>query len=303
MKATYEMAQRLVAEGRVKATECGDYTIYKYARKVFYKNLWTPELELFRGTVFRGEQLVVEPMVKVYNFGERNTGVDLPVDTEVILDYKVNGFMLNATVVKELGEHRLLFSTTGSLDSDFVALGISRFFNTVPLRKVQELLEFPEFTTFTFEVVDRSDPHIVSETFGLHLLRVKTPEKVFSFEERNALARDMGLLHHKVVETTLGWALDAAKTAEHEGWMVYSTNGELLFKLKTNHYLTKKFLMRSSKASDQMFGNNPKEHFDEEFYGVVEVIRDNYSKKEWDSLDDQGRRAVIEDFFVNEGAF
>ena len=303
MKATYEMAQRLVAEGLVKATECGDYTIYKYARKVFYKNLWTPELELFRGTVFRGEQLVVEPLIKVYNFGERNTGVDLPVDTEVILDYKVNGFMLNATVVKELGKHRLLFSTTGSLDSDFVALGLSKFFNTVPLRKVQELLEFPEFTTFTFEVVDRSDPHIVSETFGLHLLRVKTPEKVFSFEERNALARDMGLLHHKVVVTTLGWALDAAKTAEHEGWMVYSTNGELLFKLKTNHYLTKKFLMRSSKASDLMFGENPKEHFDEEFYGVVEVIRDNYHKEEWDAIGDQGRRSVIEDFFANEGAF
>ncbi|AVR75919.1 RNA ligase [Aeromonas phage AhSzq-1] len=303
MKATYEMAQRLVAEGLVKATECGDYTIYKYARKVFYKNLWTPELELFRGTVFRGEQLVVEPMVKVYNFGERNTGVGLPVDTEVILDYKVNGFMLNATVVKELGKHRLLFSTTGSLDSDFVALGLSKFFNTVPLRKVQELLEFPEFTTFTFEVVDRSDPHIVSETFGLHLLRVKTPEKVFSFEERNALARDMGLLHHKVVVTTLGWALGAATIAEHEGWMVYSAKGELLFKLKTDHYLTKKFLMRSSKASDLMFGKNPKEHFDEEFYGVIEVIRDNYSKEEWDNLDDQGRRAVIEDFFVNEGAF
>lgn len=303
MKATYEMAQRLVAEGLVKATECGEYTIYKYARKVFYKNLWTPELELFRGTVLRGEQLVVEPMVKVYNFGERNTGIDLPLDTEVILDYKVNGFMLNATVVEELGEHRLLFSTTGSLDSDFVALGITKFFNTVPLRKVQELLEFPQFTTFTFEVVDRSDPHIVSETFGLHLLRVKTPEKVFSFEERNALAKDMGLLHHKVVATTLGKALEDAKTAEQEGWMIYSTNGELLFKLKTNHYLTKKFLMRSSKASDLIFGENPKEHFDEEFYGVIEVIRDNYSKEEWDNLDDQGRRAVIEDFFVNEGAF
>lgn len=175
MKATYEMAQRLVAEGLVKATECGDYTIYKYARKVFYKNLWTPELELFRGTVFRGEQLVVEPMVKVYNFGERNTGVGLPVDTEVILDYKVNGFMLNATVVKELGKHRLLFSTTGSLDSDFVALGLSKFFNTVPLRKVQELLEFPEFTTFTFEVVDRSDPHIVSETFWTAPFESKNP--------------------------------------------------------------------------------------------------------------------------------
>lgn len=303
MKATYEMAQRLVAEGLVKATECGDYTIYKYARKVFYKNLWTPELELFRGTVFRGEQLVVEPLIKVYNFGERNTGVGLPVDTEVILDYKVNGFMLNATVVKELGMHRLFFSTTGSIDSDFVVLGMNKFFNTLPIMRIQELLEFPEFTTFTFEVVDRSDPHIVSETFGLHLLRVKTPEKVFSFEERNALARDMGLLHHKTETTTLGWALDAAKTAEHEGWMVYSTDGELLFKLKTNHYLTKKFMMRSSKASDLMFGENPKEHFDEEFYEVVGIIRDNYSKEEWDDLEEQGRRAVIEDFFVNKGAF
>lgn len=303
MKATYEMAQRLVAEGLVKATECGEYTIYKYARKVFYKNLWTPELELFRGTVFRGEQLVVEPLVKVYNFGERNTGVDLPVDTEVILDYKVNGFMLNVTIVKELGEHRLLFSTTGSIDSDFVVLGMNKFFDTLPIMRIQELLEFPEFTTFTFEVVDRSDPHIVSETFGLHLLRVKTPEKVFSFEERNALAREMGLLHHNTVTTTLGGALDAAKTAEHEGWMVYSTDGELLFKLKTNHYLTKKFMMRSSKASDLMFGENPKEHFDEEFYEVVGVIRDNYSKEEWDTLGDQGRRSVIEDFFANEGAF
>lgn len=303
MKATYEMAQRLVAEGLVKAAECGEYTIYKYARKVFYKNLWTPELELFRGTVFRGEQLVVEPMVKVYNFGERNTGVDLPVDTEVILDYKVNGFMLNVTVVKELEEPRLLFSTTGSLDSDFVSLGMTRFFNTLPIIKIQELLEFPEFTTFTFEVVDPSDPHIVSETFGLHLLRVRTPEKEFSFEERNAFAKYMGLLHHKVVVTTLGWALDAAKTAEHEGWMVYSTKGKLLFKLKTNHYLTKKFLMRSSKASDLLFGESPKEHFDEEFYGAIETIRENYSKEEWDALDDQGRRVVIEDFFVNEGAF
>lgn len=303
MKATYEMAQRLVAEGLVKATECGEYTIYKYARKVFYKNLWTPELELFRGTVFRGEQLVVEPMVKVYNFGERNTGVGLPLDTEVILDYKVNGFMLNVTVVKELGMHRLLFSTTGSLDSDFVALGITKFFNSIPHSKVQELVKFPELTTFTFEVVDPSDPHIVSETFGLHLLRVKTPEKVFSFEERSAFAKDMGFMQHQAVLTTLGWALEVAKTSKKEGWMVYSTNRELLFKLKTNHYLTKKFLMRSSKASDLMFGENPKEHFDEEFYRVIEVIRDLYSKEEWDDLEEQGRRAVIEDFFVNEGAF
>ena len=127
--------------------------------------------------------------------------------------------------------------------------------------------------------------------------------KVFSFEERNDLAREMGLLHHNTVTTTLGMALDAAKIAEHEGWMVYSTDGELLFKLKTNHYLTKKFMMRSSKASDLMFGENPKEHFDEEFYEVVGVIRDNYSKEEWDTLGDQGRRSVIEDFFANEGAF
>ncbi|MGL4520526.1 MAG: hypothetical protein ACRCUJ_12885 [Phocaeicola sp.] len=303
MKATYEMAQRLVAEGLVKASECGEYTIYKYARKVFYKNLWTPELELFRGTVFRGEQLVVEPLIKVYNFGERSTGINIPVDTEVVLDYKVNGFMLNATIVEELTEHRLLFSTTGSLDSDFVALGMTKFFDTLSIMQIQELLEMPAGTTFTFEVVDRSDPHIVSETFGMHLLRVKTPEKEFSLSERNELARSLGLLHHKEVVTTLSWALDAAKTADHEGWMVYSTDGRLLFKLKTNHYLTKKFLMRSSKAADMLFGENPKESFDEEFFEVITFIRDKLTREEWDGLGNQGRRAVIEDFFLREGAF
>ena len=36
---------------------------------------------------------------------------------------------------------------------------------------------------------------------------------------------------------------------------------------------------------------------------MIEFIRDLYSKEEWDNLEEQGRRAVIEDFFVNEGAF
>lgn len=299
MKATYEMAQRLVDEGLVKASTCGDFTIYKYAKKVFFKNLWTPELELFRGTVFRGTELVVEPLLKVYNYGERGTGHDIPLDTQVVVDYKVNGFMLNVTLV----DGRLLFSTTGSLDSEFVALGMEMFFDSLTFVQIDELFEFPDLTTFTFEAVHPEDPHIVEEVYGLHLLRIKTPEKVYSLEERNAFARKTGLLFHVPLTVDLEGLLERSKYESHEGWMVYSSSEELLFKLKTSHYLTKKAIMRSNRASDLIFGPNPKEHFDEEFYGLIDYLRASVTKECWETHSDQERRKVIEDFFKNKGAF
>lgn len=299
MKATYEMAQRLVDEGLVKASTCGEFTIYKYAKKVFFKNLWTPELELFRGTVFRGTELIVEPLLKVYNYGERGTGHDIPLDTQVVVDYKVNGFMLNVTLV----DGRLLFSTTGSLDSEFVALGMEMFFDSLTLYQVDELAELPDLTTFTFEVVHPEDPHIVEEVYGLHLLRIKTPEKVYSLEERNAFARKTGLLFHAPFTVDLGGLLERSKYERHEGWMVYSSTEELLFKLKTSHYLTKKAIMRSNRASDLIFGPNPKEHFEEEFYGLIGYLRATTPKEIWDTYTDQARRKVVEDFFKKRGAF
>lgn len=296
MKATREMADRLVLEGLVKAREVGPYTIFKYAAKVFYDRLWTPELELFRGTVFKGDKLVVEPMRKVYNYGENGTGLALPLDTPVILDYKVNGFMLNVTCV----DGELLFSTTGSLDSPFVELGKNMFYHWLTEDQINGIRLYNDHT-FTFEVCSPEDPHIIKEDYGLHLLHISN----HSLIERNYFANKYGFKYHKIKGCTLGEALELAKLARYEGWMVYDGHGnDLLFKLKTTYYLTTKFLMRSVKASDAIYGPNPKEVFkDEEFFKLVEWIKANMTQEFWDAGTDQRRREWIEEFFNKTGAF
>lgn len=295
MRATREMANRLVSEGLVTCKDVGDYTIFKYARKVFYKNLWTPELELFRGTVFKGSRLVVEPLRKVYNYGENGSGLELSLDTPVILDYKVNGFMLNVTCV----DGELLFSTTGSLDSPFVELGKAMFSKFITEEQV-EVIERMEGVPFTFEVVSMLDPHVIPEVLGLHLLRVGD----FTLGERNKIAEEYGFMCHVVQYTTLKNALLMSEASDFEGWMVYSLNEELLFKLKTKYYLTTKFLMRSKKASESLFGSDAKEVFkDEEFFKLITWIKDTMSKEQWDSATEQERRFWIEQFFSCKGAF
>lgn len=295
MKATREMADRLVSEGLVKAREVGPYTIFKYAAKVFYDRLWTPELELFRGTVFKGDKLVVEPMRKVYNYGENDTGLALPLDTPVILDYKVNGFMLNVTCV----DGELLFSTTGSLDSPFVELGKDMFSKFISEEQVK-VIKRMEGVPFTFEVVSMRDPHVIPEVLGLHLLKVGD----LTLVSRNEFAEQHGFMYHTVTYTTLETALQLAKCSDWEGWMVYSRDEELLFKLKTTYYLTTKFLMRSVKASDAIYGPNPKEVFkDEEFFKLVTWIKENMTQEFWDAGTDQRRREWIEEFFNKTGAF
>lgn len=295
MIATREMADRLVSEGLVTCKDVGDYTIFKYARKVFYKSLWTPELELFRGTVFKSSRLIVEPLRKVYNYGENGTGLELALDTPVILDYKVNGFMLNITCV----EGGLLFSTTGSLDSPFVELGKDVFSKFITEEQV-EVIERMEGVPFTFEVVSMLDPHVIPEVLGLHLLRIGD----FTLGERNKIAEEYGFMYHEVQYTTLKNALLMAEASDFEGWMVYSLNEELLFKLKTKYYLTTKFLMRSKKASESLFGPDAKEVFkDEEFFKLITWIKDTMSKEQWDSATEQQRRFWIEQFFSCKGAF
>lgn len=301
MRITREVAEDLVLQGLAKKNMVihpvlGELTLFKYARSVFYKNLWTPELEQLRGTVFHGDTLAVQAMLKVYNYGERDAGKDLSMDTPVYLDYKVNGFMLNVTVIGD----ELVFSTTGSLTSDFVELGAAVFFSTLSIRDIEELKTFEDYTTFTFEVVHPSDPHIVQEKEGLYLLRISN----HSMGLRNRVAEAIKCNPVEGFVTTLGEALKLAETAKHEGWMVYPAHsfGEPFFKLKTKYYLTTKFLMRSKKASDMVFKDQwPVE--DEEFFKLVQAIRDTFSKESWEGMCDQTRRHFVETFFQDNGAF
>jgi len=75
---------------------------------------------------------------------------------------------------------------------------------------------------------------------------------------------------------------------------------QTVMKIKSPHYLSKKFLMRmGDKKVGQMFNN--KEEFlktiDEEFYSVVHYITRWWSEDNWIAVGEADRRAVIEKYF------
>ena len=81
--------------------------------------------------------------------------------------------------------------------------------------------------------------------------------------------------------------------------------GDLLLKIKSTHYLTKKFLMRmGANKVEYMFENTKlfKESLDEEFQSIVDFITQGWSKEVWVGYTDQQRRIRIEDYFNEEDA-
>lgn len=88
----------------------------------------------------------------------------------------------------------------------------------------------------------------------------------------------------------------------HDGFVVRSIEApySLLLKIKSPHYLAKKFLMRGGDNKWDMIWDNPQEarkRIDEEYYSLLEWLRFAFEKEEWKSLDSQVRREKIETYF------
>ena len=262
--------------------------IRKYQRSVFYNNLWDkdPALVKSRGAVFIGGEQVVYPMDKCFNFGENNTGVDLPKDKKVLAFKKLNGYMLNLTHVPNVG---WIVSTTGDASiignestNDFINMGIEyiekfeAFSYYMDLLHSQEDLLGSDMLTVTFEVCHPNDPHIVVEEFGLHPICYQFNGKTFPLE-----------VEGEPIKTTIQGILDIVKGVKHEGFMVYDTEGNLIFKLKSPFYLSKKWIQRG--GSKKVWSGAYKERLDEEYYPIVQYIRVNYKKLEWDEMSEDDK--------------
>jgi len=299
MKLHLSMYADLISQGLVKAKkdESTGRVIIKYARKVFYNNLWLqhPLLVEARGHVFDAEtgELIVAPPTKVFNLHENGTTVDPAYLVDVVR--KVNGFLACVTFI----DGEMLVSTTGSLESDFVHMA----------RKHLDKLDWaaigkPEGQTFHFEICDEGDPHITAEIPGAYLIGQRAHSDLSSAMEFHL---DDTAYHLKAMRP--GWwsclfgkVLETLKDVKHEGFMIrHGITSETLVKLKSPHYLTKKFLMRmNSLKVVQMFTD--KEGFlktvDEEFYSVVHKITRYHTLESWGAaMDDQERRRYIEDYF------
>jgi len=294
------MFQELIEAGLVKQKRYENgLSVFKYAKKVFYDRLWEtdPLLMEARGMVLDDDgNKVIWPFTKVFNYLEYNAGAELWKDTKIIAPRKINGFMAAARMYK--GE--LIVSTTGSLDSDFAVLARQH------IEKLDTQRMLSRFT-YLFEICDNSDPHIIAEEEGAYLIgaRSMTSGGMVSEHTLDDIAYKIGALRPEVFYGTFGELWEMVRECKHEGWMVRldDETEETVMKIKSPHYLSKKFLMRmGDKKVDNMF--DCKEEFmktlDEEFYAIVNYITRWWDKDKWKATTEADRRAVIEKYFEKE---
>ena len=269
--------------------------VVKYTRKVFYDALWTPELEECRGLVVdKHWNPVIVPFKKIYNRGEN--GTDFNLDDRVTAVKKINGFMAAATLVPG---HGVVVSTTGSLDSPFVALA--------------EKWLRPNITdwiaanggrhTWLFEICDPSDPHIIKEEPGAYLIGARQLDGFMmpeNFLDDMAVFMDAKRPQVWYRDLKFSTVLELAKQCHHEGYVVHSW-GDFLqpksLKIKSPYYLVTKFLarQRADKFLERI-DNIPalRQTIDEEYYPLLDYLAAN--KEYFASLQEAERISYIRNF-------
>lgn len=263
-------------------------SVFKYSRKVFYDNLWELDSRLMeaRGIVLDSDDnIIVWPFRKVFNYQENGTTIGEEQLCSVVR--KVNGFLGCVTKTEKYGT---LYSTTGTLDSDFAKL----------VAKHVDDSQLVTGVTYLFEICDENDPHIVHENVGAYLIGIRflNTGGMVSEKALDSVAEVRGFKRPEVTTTTFANVLQMSRTVQHEGFMVYS--GKTALKIKSKHYLAKKFLMRMSDGKvDGMFTNPNivKQTIDEEFYDIVDYITTHFMQEVWQEMSDQQRRQIIEGYF------
>ena len=283
---------------RKESTRYPGLFVKKYTRKVFYDNLWNENAELLeaRGHVETADgKIVVRPFTKIFNRNEN--GTDINPEEEVVIVRKVNGFMACATYVPEVGE--VVVSTTGSLDSDFVGYA-EDYIDEKVKSFIKRVSTENSTTTFMFEIVHPLDPHIIKEEYGAYLIGGRhvwdespyfsdalTEDTLDAIAEKDA----MGVLRPEWQVCSFSDVLNAMKSCEHEGFVVYGQESKTALKIKSPYYLA---LKAAARKKDIMSLN--KQFIDEEFYNLVDHIKAN--QEMFNALDEQARLDYMKNFLL-----
>lgn len=263
--------------------------VLKYAKRVFYDDLWNDILEETRGLVIdRDFNIVSYPFTKIYNIGVESRAPVFSPDEDVTVFVKVNGFMLSVTS----HEGKLLLSTTGSLDSDFVKFGW--FFITPWIEASLERICRTKNLTLMFECVHPNDPHIIDEQPGLYFIGYRKKEygSTVDFYDVTEYSKIMKEVYDSGVNAAVSGErvkyssfVQNVKYARNEGYVVYGSNGRV-GKIKTKYYLVQKALARKKDILSLR-----KDILDEEFYPLYEHLKrlgDTFT-----SMDEQQRLEYI----------
>lgn len=285
-----------------------DLRVLKYRRNVFYENRFDAALLEMRGLIIdRHQRIIVRPFKKVFNYSERtarNSKYPIEISDEARVDavVKINGFLGCCTYVALSDGHpsqgadfdgKVLYSTTGSLDSGFARLTeqhcapYEALFRTYPNH------------TFLFEINDESDVHIIREEMGATLIGAicVADGQMFAEAELDEIGRQYGIRRPETLKNLrFGDLKTLLKTVKHEGFMVFdAASGEMLFKLKSPYYLVSKLLGRST--SENLAAKLDKRRVDEEFYPLIDHIRAN--REAFNALNELDKIQFIQDFLSN----
>jgi hypothetical protein len=291
-----EELKKYVAEsGLVNMKSAGnDIFVLKYKKKVFYDNLWNDYIAECRGSIVDADfNLVAYPFTKIYNYGIEKAAPVLADDTEVLAFRKVNGFMVSCTWHK--GD--VLVSTTGSTDSDYVAMAKEMMLTHMDWPSWQLAFNASDMDKLTvmFECVHPNDPHIIPEKPGMYVLGYRENEwrSKVGHNPRVLEIMSKGFNCHmpEVYETTVGNLVEQTKNVRHEGFVFY-TEGGVSAKIKSPYYLTSKWVARNPRTDKLVDLNKDIKHnLDEEYYPLVDAIRANIVQ--YTAMDEQARLAWV----------
>lgn len=285
-----ELKKYVAESGLVNMKSAGDgIYVLKYKKKVFYDNLWNEYIAECRGSIVDADfNLVSYPFTKIYNYGIEKAAPNLDDETAVTAFRKVNGFMVAVT----WHNNDLLISTTGSTDSDYVAMARE----LIDLDRYRQVCSTYESHTFMFECVHDNDPHIIPEKSGMYLLgyRVKSWYSKTETTKLDQMAEKFGCRVPERYETTVGKLLKSVKTVKHEGYVFYTADG-VSAKIKSPYYLTSKWVARNPRT-DKLIDLNKdiKHNIDEEYYPLIDAIRANIVQ--YTEMDEQARLSWVRNY-------
>ena len=261
-----------------------ELSVLKYKRSVFYENRFDEALREMRGLIIdKHNRIIVRPFKKQFNYSERiakDSKYPLHISDEQRVDaaVKINGFLGCCTYVElppqhpshaAAFNHQVIYSTTGSIDSDFAKM-VERH-----CRQYEAIFKQYPNHTFLFEITDAKDVHIIQERLGETLIGVidVVSGRQFDEDEVDAIAAAHGLQRPQVLKNiSFGELKTLLKEVKHEGFMVFDAETkETLFKMKSPYYLISKFLGRSNESNLER--KLDKHHVDEEYYPLIDYIR------------------------------
>ena len=309
----------LVTNGVKKNQETGEkisppdgLKIYKYAKKVHFKRLWKTNLllEKARGLVLDDAgNIVVHPFDKIYNYEEYDTGKDVKPEQKVYCVEKLNGFL--GCISKHHFKNELLFSTTGSLSSDYIDY-IREF---VDEKTKSNLLEYFKHNnkTLMFEVLHPKDTenHIVpysNDELGLWLIGARDrvlKAKPDTEENLDVIAKKINMRRPLWELSEFSQVLEKVKNSQLEGYMVRDAEtSETLMKIKTNYYLVTKFVGRMSPKRVEMMFSKPEtfkeQNMEEEFYPIVDKIVKVTTKDVFLAMEQPERVSFVRSLIVEQ---